>query len=53
MARIGKSIDNVKTRGHMNEYFSRMLAMSRNERLPNRARSMLQETIDLRRGNWG
>ena len=52
MTRIGKSIDNVKTRGHMNEYFSRMLAMSRNERLPNRARSMLQETIDLRRGNW-
>ena len=52
MARIGKSIDNAKTRGHINEYFSRMGTMRRNESLSSRARSMLQETIDLRRGNW-
>ena len=52
MITIGKSIDHPKAKSHMDEYFSRMAEMSRNEALSNRMRFMLQETIDLRRGNW-
>ena len=50
--RVGKSIDNVKSRAIINEYFSRMSAMCRNKRLSIQGRFMLQETIDLRHGNW-
>ena len=50
--RVGKSIDNVKSRAIINEYFSRMSAMCRNKRLSIQGRFMLQEIIDLRHGNW-
>jgi hypothetical protein len=49
---IGKMIDHAKAKPHMDQYFTRMSEMSQNASLANRMRFMLQEVIDLRRGNW-
>ena len=49
--RVGKSIDNVKSRAIINEYFSRMSAMCRNKRLSIRGRSMLPEICAAATGN--
>lgn len=49
---IGKMIDHAKAKPHIDEYFLRMNEMAKNAALPNRMRFMLQECIDLRRGNW-
>ena len=49
---IGKLIDHPKAKDHMDSYFARIKEMSQNPELPNRVRFMLQETMDLRRGQW-
>jgi len=49
---IGKMIDHPKAKLHMDQYFARMQEMAQNPNLPNRMRFMLQETIELRRGQW-
>jgi len=49
---IGQMIDHARAKPHMDQYFTRMAEMSQNQSLANRLRYMLQETIDLRRGNW-
>ena len=49
---IGKLIDHPKSKQHMDAYFQRIRDMSTHEGLPNRVRFMLQEVIELRRGQW-
>ncbi|KAJ9081762.1 hypothetical protein DSO57_1011356 [Entomophthora muscae] len=52
MTTIGKQIDvgaNIKV---VDSYFVRITELSRNENLPQRARFMLQDLIDLRKHRW-
>jgi len=49
---IGKLIDHPKSKEYMDAYFARIRDMSLHSSLPNRVRFMLQEVIELRRGQW-
>ena len=49
---IGKLIDHPKSKEYMDAYFLRIREMAINSTLPNRVRFMLQELIELRKGQW-
>lgn len=48
----GRVLDSEKGRGLMDQYFSRMEQLSRNQELMPRIRFMLRDAIDLRRDSW-
>ena len=49
---IGKLIDHPKSKDYMDAYFARIRDMSYNADLPNREKFMLQELVQLRKGQW-
>ena len=49
---IGKSMDNAKSKGKMNEYFKKCKQLADNQAFPSRMRFMYQDLIDLRSNNW-
>ncbi|KAL1918217.1 uncharacterized protein VTP21DRAFT_3483 [Calcarisporiella thermophila] len=52
MTTVGKQLDRKEAKGHMDLYFSRMVTLSKNTKLPSRIRFMLQDVIDLRSNRW-
>ncbi|KAI8347223.1 armadillo-type protein [Mortierella sp. GBAus27b] len=52
MTTIGLQLDHEKARSHMDVYFSRMVELTKNTKLPNRIRFMVQGVIDLRANKW-
>ncbi|RHZ70427.1 hypothetical protein Glove_271g17 [Diversispora epigaea] len=49
---IGQQLDHNKAKIHMDTYFNRMEDISRNPKISNRMRFMLQDVIELRNNNW-
>ncbi|RHZ70439.1 hypothetical protein Glove_271g40 [Diversispora epigaea] len=49
---VGQRLDNKKAKTHMDTYFNRMEDISRNPKISNRIRFMLQDVIELRNKNW-
>jgi translation initiation factor 4G len=52
LSTIGKSLDHEKARAHVNSYFDRFEAFSKNMQLSSRIRFMCLDLIDLRRSGW-
>ncbi|KAJ3204859.1 hypothetical protein HDU82_005555 [Entophlyctis luteolus] len=52
MKSIGVRLDHERGRPFMDAYFARIQALSTNMVLPSRIRFMLQDLIELRKGNW-
>ncbi|RHZ70452.1 hypothetical protein Glove_271g30 [Diversispora epigaea] len=49
---IGQQLDHNKAKTHMDAYFNQMGDISRNPKISNRIRFMLQDVIELRNNNW-
>ncbi|XP_063937771.1 uncharacterized protein LOC108196917 isoform X2 [Daucus carota subsp. sativus] len=52
MSTIGEIIDHRKAKVHMDAYFDMMAKLSDNMKLSSRVRSMLKDSIDLRKNQW-
>ncbi|KAI0226442.1 hypothetical protein L0F63_002071 [Massospora cicadina] len=52
MTTIGKQFDTSSNAQEMSTYFAIITKLSRDEKLPQRARFMLQDLIDLRKHRW-
>lgn len=48
----GLQLDHEQAKSHMDVYFYRMVELTRNTKLPNRIRFMVQDVIDLRANKW-
>ncbi|KAG8710699.1 hypothetical protein FRC09_020973 [Ceratobasidium sp. 395] len=49
---VGRSLDTVKARTHMDIYFERIREMSRGNHISSRMKLMLEDIIDLRQRHW-
>ncbi|KAL8291865.1 hypothetical protein RQP46_002123 [Phenoliferia psychrophenolica] len=49
---VGKSLDTVAAKAHMDIYFDRMQTIANNMRVSPNLRSMVQEVLELRLGGW-
>ncbi|KAF8608088.1 ARM repeat-containing protein [Ceratobasidium sp. AG-I] len=49
---VGHSLDNARTRNHMDIYFERMQEMARGSNINSRMQYMLQDVIELRSRHW-
>ncbi|KAM9409284.1 eukaryotic translation initiation factor 4 gamma 2a [Pholidichthys leucotaenia] len=52
MKTVGPKLDHAKAKALMDQYFARMRSLSANKELPARIRFLLQNTVELRDGNW-
>lgn len=52
MSTIGRIIDHLKAKEHIDAYFRRMEGLSSNMKLSSRLRFMLKDVIDLRQNGW-
>lgn len=52
MSTIGRIIDHLKAKEHIDAYFRRMEGLSSNTKLSSRLRFMLKDVIDLRQNGW-
>jgi len=48
----GQLLDNERGKKLMDQYFARILELSKNEKLPPRIRFMLQDVLELRQNHW-
>ncbi|KAL8292097.1 hypothetical protein RQP46_001563 [Phenoliferia psychrophenolica] len=49
---VGKGLDNVKAKAHMDIYFSRMKLIADNMKISSRIRFMIQDVLELRLDRW-